>query len=152
MIEVRNANKFDLPYFLSVVNRVHSLSHNNKFGVTLNEKYLNQLFMTVLMGRGTCHVAIVDDKQVGMVMGYIGNNVWSPETLVMYQILIYVEEEFRNTRAGYKLIKEYNDTVLDMMESKRIHFSTITASEPMFEMDFSRFGYELTEKMWVLGE
>jgi hypothetical protein len=47
------------------------------------------------------------------------------------------------------LISEYNDKCIELIEIKRIDYSTISAAKPMFDIDFSRFGYDCIEKTWL---
>lgn len=150
-MEVRLANKFDLPYYLSLVHKIHGLGHNKKYyDVELDDEYLNKLFNSVIHGHGIALV-VESDVPVGMAIGIISPNIWSPTSLALHQILLYVEEDYRQTRAGYKLLAKYNDMAEDMRNEKLIKAYTITASEPMFETDFSRFGYEMIEKTWIQG-
>lgn len=153
MIETRLANKFDVDYFIKMVNLVQKLEHNFDLPITpLSNTHLSKVFTQIIAGAGVCVIVHDGNKNIGLAAGIISPNIWSPETYILNQILLFVDEEYRNTRAGYKLIKEYNDISQDMIEQHRIHYAILTASEPMFEMDFSRFGYELKEKLWVLGE
>jgi hypothetical protein len=151
-MKIRLANKFDLPYYTALVHKIHNLDHNDKFmNIELDDVYLNKLFNSVIHGHGIALIAEHDNKQVGMTMSIISPNVWSPTTLSLHQVLLYIDENYRNTRAGYKLIAEYNELAEKMREENKIKFHTITASEPMFKIDFSRFGYEMIEKTWIQG-
>jgi hypothetical protein len=67
----------------------------------------------------------------------------------MHQIMLYIDEEYRHTRIGHMLISEYNDKCVELIEQKRIDYSTISAAKPMFDIDFSRFGYDCIEKTWL---
>jgi hypothetical protein len=69
---------------------------------------------------------------------------------MLTQILLYVDDEWRNTRAGYKLLEEYNRYAQELLDLKRIEMSVIHASEPLHDIDFSRFGYKMSEKIWQL--
>lgn len=150
-MKVRLANKFDLPYYLHLVHKIHQEETIGSYNVPLRDEYLNSLFNTILHGGGIALV-IESDSTIGMMIGVISPNVWSPETLVMHQILLYIDEEYRNTRAAHMLITEYIDKCTELKEQKRISYHTISAAKPMFDIDFSRFGYDWIEKTWLSVE
>ena len=148
-MKVRSANKFDLPYYLNLVHKVHKEGLIGSYDVPLDDEYLNVLLNTVLHGGGLALVIENDNETIGMIMGIITPNIWSHTTLVLHQILFFVDEEYRNTRAGHMLISEYNEKCHELVEQKRIGYHTLSATKTMFEIDFSRFGYDCIEKTWV---
>ena len=146
---IREANKFDLPYFIDLIHRI-----NNDDGLgdvicgELDDTYLNQVFATVLAGAGLCYIAESDDR-IGIILGIISPNMWAPKYLFMHQVLYFVEEEYRHTRAGYLLFKKFDSECQKLVELKRIHHVTLSAPKTLLEMDFERFNYELSEKTWI---
>lgn len=146
---IRPANKFDLPYF---INLIHRINDNDELGDViqgeLDDMHLNTIFSTVLAGAGLCYIAESDDR-IGMILGIISPNMWAPQYLFMHQILYYVEQDYRNTRAGYLLFKEYDKECQRLVDQKRIHHVTLTAPKTFIDMDFGRFDYELSEKTWI---
>jgi len=148
-MNIRMANKFDLPYYLHLVHKIHEMKEIGTYDVILDDTYLNTLFNTVLHGGGLALIAEHDDSPIGMMMGIISPNIWSHKTLLMHQIMLYIDEEYRHTRIGHMLISEYNDKCVELIEQKRIDYSTISAAKPMFDIDFSRFGYDCIEKTWL---
>ena len=146
---IREANKFDLPYFIDLIHRI-----NNDDGLgdvicgELDDTYLNQLFATVLAGAGLCYVAESDDR-IGIILGIINPNMWAPKYLFMHQVLYFVEEEYRHTRAGYLLFKKFDSECQKLVELISIHHVTLSAPKTLLEMDFERFNYELSEKTWI---
>lgn len=150
-MKVRKANKFDLPYYLHLVHKIHQMKEIGTYDVPLDDEYLNSLFNTIIHGGGIALV-VESDETIGMMIGVISPNIWSPQTLVMHQILLYVDEEYRNTRAAHMLITEYIDMCNDLVEQKRIGYHTISATKTMFDVDFTRFGYDWIEKTWLSVE
>jgi len=146
---IRPANKFDLPYFIDLIHRIND---NDELGdivcAELDDKHLNSIFASVLAGAGLCFVAESDTK-VGMILGVISPNMWQPSYLFIHQVLYYVEEDYRGTRAGYLLFKEYDKACQKLVDEKRIHHVTLTAPRTFIDMDFERFDYELSEKTWI---
>lgn len=145
---IRPATKFDLPYYLKTVHEIHEKGDIGLFDVKLNDEYLNKLFATVLAGAGTAFVA-ESDNTIGIILGLISPNIWAEESLLMNQLLLYVDEDYRNTRAGYLLLQNYKDKCIELKEQGRIHYYTINAAKSMFEIDFTRFGYEMIATTWI---
>jgi len=155
MIKIREANKFDVDYFVELVKKVASADHIITYNYgELDAEYLNQLFASIIAGRGVVLIAEDDkkEKNIGMAVGLITPALWAPHILNMIQILLWTDEDYRKGRAGHKLLTAYENKVEEYMEQKRIRYSTITASEPLFNFDFSRFNYSMDEKVWIRGE
>ena len=49
-MKIRQANKFDLPYYLHLVHKIHEMKEIGTYDVILDDTYLNTLFNTVLHG------------------------------------------------------------------------------------------------------
>lgn len=148
-MNIRLANKFDLPYFIDLIHRINA---NDELGDIvcgeLDDMHLNSIFSTIIAGAGICYIA-ESEQRIGMILGIISPNFWAPQYLFMHQILYYVEEEYRNTRAGYLLFKRFDEECQKMVEQNRIHHVTLSAPKTLLEMDFERFDYELSEKTWI---
>ena len=151
-MNIRLANKFDLPYFIKLVHDTHEKGEIGNYKVHLNDEYLNAMFVSTLHGAGISLIA-ESDENIGMLLAIIAPNIWSESTMVMNQILLYVDEEYRNNRAGYLLIKKYEELCNDLKDKNRINYYTINTAKSMFEIDFTRFGYEKIAETWAnLGD
>lgn len=153
-MKIREANKFDVDYFVNLVHQLADAEHIATYNHGgLDSEYLNQLFASIIAGAGIALIAEDDKKQknVGMAIGMISPALWAPHILNMIQILLWTDEEYRKTRTGYKLLKAYEDKVEEFIEQDRIRYSTICASEPLFDTDFSKFNYTMDEKVWIRG-
>lgn len=146
---IRLATKFDLPYF---INTIHKINDNDELGdiiqADLDDDHLNSIFATVLAGAGLCYIA-ESETNIGIIMGIISPNIWAPQYLFMHEIVYYVDEEYRNTRAGYLLFKEFDKKCKELVEQKRIHHVTLSMPKTLLDMDFERFDYEISEKTWI---
>jgi hypothetical protein len=148
-MNIRLANKFDLPYFINLIHRINDMDElGDIVQGELDDTHLNQIFATVLAGAGLCYIAENDDP-IGIIMGIVSPNMWAPKYLFLHQILYYVEEDYRNTRAGYLLFKEFDMQCEKLVNEKRIHHVTLSAPKTLMDMDFERFDYELSEKTWI---
>lgn len=146
---IREANKFDLPYFIDLIHRINDKDElGDVVCAELDDKHLNSIFATVLAGAGICYIA-ESDNRIGIILGIISPNMWAPHILVMNQILYYVEEEYRHTRAGYLLFKKFDQECERLVEQKRFHQTLISVPKSIIDMDLERFDYELLEKSWV---
>jgi len=148
-MNIREANKFDIPYFIEMINRINDdESLGEIYLADLDESYLNALFASVLAGAGVCYIA-ENDEPIGIILGIISPNVWAPKYLAMHEVLYYVDEDYRKTRAGYMLFKAFDNKANKMLEEKRIHALTLSVPKTIIDMDFERFDYEQTEKVWT---
>lgn len=150
-MNIRLANKFDLPYFLKKVHEIHEKGEIGDFDVELNDDYLNSMFATAINGGGLVLIA-ESDEPIGILFALIAPNLWSDKTLLMNELLWYVEEDYRNTRAGYLLLKRYQELCEELIQKKRIRFHTINTAKSMFDIEFSRFGYDKTAETWISVE
>lgn len=146
---IREANKFDVKYF---INLIHRINKDDELGDIvygqLDDNHINTIFTSIIAGAGICYIAESEDN-IGIIAGIINPNIWAPQYLFMHQILFYVEEEYRNTKAGYLLLKEFDKKANELVKQKRIHHITLSAPKTILDMDFSRFDYELCEKTWI---
>jgi hypothetical protein len=147
-MNIRKANKFDLPYFIHVAKKVQDMSFIPDDKKVI-ETHMNVLFNTILHGGGIALIA-ESDQPIGIAVGTINENLWVPQMYMLSQVLLYVDEEWRHTKAGYKLLQAYNEETEKLINDGRIEMSVIHASEPLHDIDFSRFGYKMSEKIWQL--
>lgn len=150
-MNIRLANKHDLPYFIHMVRKIHQLGDIGTFDVELDDQYLNSMFVTAINGGGLVLIA-ESDEPIGILMALISPNIWSDKTLLMNELLWYVDEEYRNTRAGYMLLKSYQEHCETLKQQKRIHFYTISTAKSMFDIEFTRFGFDKIAESWINTE
>jgi hypothetical protein len=151
---IREANKYDLPYFIELIENLAKSEHIMRYNYEkLDHTHLNMIFSTILAGRGA--MLVVENEETkklhGMAAGLINPHLYAPHILILTQIILWVDEGFRKT-AGFKLMQAYEDKTDEYIEEGRIRYGVITASEPLFDTDFSKFGYTMDEKCWSRGE
>jgi hypothetical protein len=149
-MNIRKANKFDLPYFIHVAKKVQDMDFVHDDAVLI-DKHFNVLFNTILHGGGIALVA-ESEQQVGIVVGVINENIWMPNLFQLTQILFYVDEEWRSTKAGHRLLTEYNNASQELLDKERVNMCVIHASEPLHDINFDKFGYKMVEKVWQLEQ
>ena len=146
---IRPATKFVLSYFIHIIQKIND---NDELGdiiqADLDDYHLNSIFATVLAGAGLCYIA-ESETNIGIIMGIISPNIWAPQYLFMHEIVYYVDEEYRNTRAGYLLFKEFDKKCQELVLQKRIHHITLSMPKTLLDINFERFDYEVSEKTWI---
>lgn len=150
-MKIREANKFDLPYFLEMVKHFQeSTDLPASIRSASNWEYINKLFHHMIIGGGLILIA-ESDKPIGMIVGLKNSNIWDPEQLSIQELMLWVEPEYRSTRAGYMLVKKFSETVKLMIENKQIVSASMTNTQNLVNIDYSRFGFKKFEETWVIG-
>jgi RimJ/RimL family protein N-acetyltransferase len=147
-MNIRPANKFDLPHIIKMLRHFRDNSPVDKIKECNNEMYIATLYAHILAGRGIAFVSEYD-QPFGMIVGFIDQNIWDPNIKVLKELVYWVEPDHRNTTAGYRLLKAYNDKAKELIEENRIDLYTMTKMVNSPDLDFSRFGYTKTEEVWV---
>ena len=149
-MNIRLANKFDLPYILDMLRNFREQTPIEEMRNCDNEEYVNKVFHHIILGGG---VALVAEEQqpIGMIIGIKDQSIWDPDIKILRELVYWVEPEARGSSAGYRLIKEYNKRAEEMRENDQIKMYTMTKMVNSPDLDFSRFGYQKTEEVWVAG-
>lgn len=149
-MNIRTANKFDLPYIINMLRHFREESPVEKIKECNNEQYITTLYTHILAGRGLVLVAEYD-QPIGMIIGYIDQSIWDPDIRILKELVYWVEPEYRHTTTGYRLLKKYNELANELKLNNRIHLYTMTKLVNSPDLDFTRFGYTKTEETWVAG-
>lgn len=105
MIHTRQATLLDLLLIAPLAARYSKEADTKGFPVILDYS-LNQAALTILNDDG-CFIIVFDDQRaIGFLWGFCCALPWNPAKLAM-DTLLYVEPEYRGSRAGYKLVKEW---------------------------------------------
>ena len=151
-MKIREANKFDLPKILDLVNNFYDgVQLDLKDYGTLDLDYVNKLYHHIILGGGVAIVAEKDDKLVGIILAIKNANIFYPDKIVLNELLIYVEPEYRKTSACYKMLIKFNEIAQQMVEENKITTYTVTKTEHLDEIKFEKFGYRKSEEVWVAG-
>ena len=149
-MNIRLANKWDVNYFIKTIHTIHDHDYTHYASdIKLDDNHLSMMFNIMINGGGLVVLA-ESDEHVGIAAGIINKNLWQPMIYMLHQVVLYIEPDWRHLSVGYKLIKEFKKQAIELQNNKRIVNHTIVAAEPLFEVDFDRFGYQLSEKTWSL--
>lgn len=147
---IRHANKFDLPHVIRMLHDYKKQSPLSIMATCDNEEHVSRIFNAILHGRG---VALIAEKEqpIGMLLGFIDQNIWDPNILMMREICYWIDENHRGGTAGYRLLKEYNKIGEDLVEAGRIEAYAISKMVNSPDLKYERFGYKKIEENWVAG-
>lgn len=149
-MNIRNANKFDLPYILDMLRDFRNATPIDMMRDCDNEEYINKLYHHIILGGGIALI-VEDEKPYGMIIGVKDHNIWDPEIKVLRELVYWVDPAYRGTTAGYRLLKEYNKQAQKLVDDNKIKLFTMTKMVNSPDLDFGRFGYKKTEEVWVAG-
>lgn len=150
-MKIRLANKFDITDFLEMVSHFQETTDLPQSIKNANNwEYINKLFHHIILGGGLILIA-ESDKTIGMIVGLKNRNVWDPDQFSMQELMLWVEPEYRKTRAAYMLIKEYTETIKQMIADNKIVSATMSNTENLVNIDYTRFGFKKFEEIWSIG-
>lgn len=149
-MNIRLANKFDLPHVLRMLRHFRDNTPLDCMRECDDEQWINSLFHQIIIGGGVALIA-ENEEPIGMILGVFEHNIWDPKSLLLRELVYWVEPEYRGTTAGYRLLKKYNEIANDLKEQNKIKLYTMTKMVNSPDLDFARFGYQKTEEVWVAG-
>lgn len=131
MIDFANANPVKL---------LHDPSYSEKHTDAVL-KHLHQY--------GLMLVAEDNNRVVGILLASVVEDIWLPEIKRMSEIAWWVEESYRNTTAGARLLKKYVELGIEYQEMGVIQHFTLTtlASTPDLKLD--KRGWKAIDYNWV---
>lgn len=153
-VAVRAITRWDLPEICRMLRNFRSQTPIDLMNGLDDEQYISKIMNVILVGGGVALVAVPSDDSnqlCGMIAGIINQSVWDPKLLVLNEMVYWVEPEYRNTRMGYKLLKEYVQTADALVDAGRIKMYTMTKMVNSPDLKLDRFGFRKTEEVWVGG-
>jgi len=151
-MNIRLANKFDIVQVIDLIKAfIHSANLNNKIKDNIDYTYVNQLYHHCILGGGLGLVAEKDGDLVGMIAGIKSPNIWYVDDIALREIMFYIQPEFRKGRVAYKLLTKYNEHAQELLDKGNINSYTMTNTEQLHKIDYSRFGYNKVEETWAVG-
>lgn len=105
MIHVRAATLLDILLIAPLADRYSKEADTKGYPVELDYS-LQQAAHTIMMEGGVLLMVFDDQRAIGFLWGFCCPLPWNPAKLAM-DTLLYVEPEYRGSRAAYKLVKEW---------------------------------------------
>jgi len=150
-MKIRHANKFDFPAIAAMLRRF-KLNCPTDISINFdNETHVATVYAHIMAGRGLALVAERDGKLTGMLIGMIDSLIWDPDTRVLREIAYWVDEEYRGSTAGYRLLAQYVKEGDEMVENGRINAYSMVKMTNSPDLKFEKFGFKKTEEVWVAG-
>jgi len=113
-----------------------------------NDRHVRTL-LTHIMQNGVIIVGEADGELQGMLIGMINSDPWLPHVKTMREIAWWVEEPYRMTSLGYKLLKKYVDVGEQLQQTGKIDGFTLTLMTQSPEFDLEKRGWSQVERNYV---
>lgn len=148
---IRIATKFDIPQLVNLMRQYSKHSPVEELRHNQNPSHVEQLLHTLIAGMGIIWVAEGGedgDELVGMLIAMRQPNIWNPRVLLLQELAFWVEEDYRHTSIGYRLLRAYEDWAQDEYDRGVIVGWTISKlADSEFEPE--RKGYKLIESTYL---
>ena len=99
----------------------------------------------------TINTTDAEDKLAGMLIGMIDSIIWDPDTRILREIVYWVDEEYRGSTAGYRLLAQYVKEAQEMVDEGRITAYSMVKMTNSPDLKFEKFGFKKTEEVYVAG-
>jgi N-acetylglutamate synthase-like GNAT family acetyltransferase len=120
------------------------LLHKPEYSDTHTDAVLTQLYKYGLM-----LVAEDNNRVVGILLASVVSDVWLPQIKRMSEIAWWVEESYRNTTAGARLLKKYIELGIEYQEMGIISCFTLTTLASTPDMKLDKRGWKPIDFNWV---
>jgi len=145
---IRVANKFDIPRLRKMLLNYQASGAIKNLKIT-NEETGLRILSTIIVGGGIGLVSEKNGVVTGMLLAVCVPFLWDNSQLIMSEVAYWVEPEYRNSTAGYRLLKKYTEMCEDLRDSGRIVNYTVSQLAGQ-ELDYSRFGFKPIEQTWSI--
>lgn len=148
--QIRKASPFDIP---QIINCLRDYRSNMPYGFLSDAddaEYVKTMLSQLMAGQGLVLVADCQGKIVGILIAGVMPSIWSPKHLMLTEFAYWVDPEYRNGTAGYRLLREYLDEAIKMREAGRIANCFISKMVNSPDLNFERFGFQKLEEFWVM--
>ena len=120
------------------------LLHNPEYSETHTDAVLTHLHHYGLM-----LVAEDNNRVVGILLASVVADIWLPDIKRMSEIAWWVEESYRNTTAGARLLKKYVELGIEYQEMGVIQHFTLTTLASTPDMKLDKRGWTPIDYNWV---
>jgi N-acetylglutamate synthase-like GNAT family acetyltransferase len=147
-MKIRPATKFDIPQLIEMLKRYRDHSPLACLKLSNEEAYIQELLHQVIAGRGIIFVADYVKEIAGMLIAVRNTNAWDPNIIALNELCYWVDTQYRNTSAGYKLLSKYRDYAQELKDQGQIEYFTISKMVNSPDLNYDRFGFRKLEEMW----
>lgn len=101
---------------------------------------------------GVCLVALNEQQElIGILLSCRVKDIWFPEIIRLYEMIWWVDVEYRKKTTAARLLKEYQKQARILMEKGQIVSYTIGKSRKT-DIDLEKHGFKHFESVYVFGE
>lgn len=108
-----------------------------------------RILLTHIMKHGVILLGDIDGETQGMLIAMISEDPWLPHVKTMREIAWWVEQDYRMTSLGYKLLKKYVDVGEQLQQQGKIAGFTLTLMEQSPDLDLEKRGWRKVERNYV---
>lgn len=148
MITVEPAHHADIPACIEMLRHYGQATPWQRLGQMQDQEYIRQLLTMIIAGMGVVFIARRDGVDLGLLIAIRNSNIWDPTFQLLQELCYWIEPEHRGSRAGYRLIKAYQEYALKQQYQNKIQGFTISKMVNSPDLDYSRFGFERLEETW----
>ena len=148
-MEVRSARVEDYDDIKSLMidfanfNTVEDL-HKPKYDFVHVNKVIDHILKT-----GLALVCTDNNRVVGMLLATIQGDLWLPHVKRMTEVAWWVEEEYRGSSAGARLLNRYISIGIELQDRKDISSFTLTTLATTPDLKLQERGWEQIDFNWV---
>jgi N-acetylglutamate synthase-like GNAT family acetyltransferase len=113
-----------------------------------NDTYVRRL-LCQFMTAGCILLAEHEEETIGMLIGGITPDPWLPKVQTLREVAWWVDEEYRQTSAGYKLLLKYIALGKKLQDEGLIQGFTLTNMEQSPDFDLEKRGWRPIEKNYI---
>ena len=118
--------------------------HNPKYDFVHVNNVINHILKT-----GIALVCEDNSRIVGMLLATIQGDLWLPNIKRMTEVAWWVEEEYRGTSAGARLLNRYISIGIEAKDRKHISTFTLTTLATTPDLKLEERGWEPIDYNWA---
>tara|TARA_R110000803_G_scaffold4020_4_gene13782 strand:+ start:2752 stop:3243 length:492 start_codon:yes stop_codon:yes gene_type:complete len=161
-MKIRHATLQDFDRIMELmVNFANAAVYEPFWNPEYNDNYIRRLLIT-FQQEGCILLAVKDQPDqpdqvdqteivVGMLIAHMQGDPWLPQIKTLKELAWWVEPEYRNTTAGYKLLKQYVKLGEGLTEKGKIKGFTLTNMTNSPVQNFEKFGWTKVETNYIWG-
>lgn len=148
--QIRNASPFDVPQILEKLREYRSNMPYGFLADADDAEHVTNMLTQLMAGQGLVLVADCESKIIGILIAGVMPSIWSPKHLLLTEFAYWVDPEYRNGTAGYRLLRQYLDEAIKMREAGRITNCFISKMVNSPDLKYQKFGFQKLEEFWVM--
>lgn len=144
-VECRRAKVEDIDWL------VDQLRQFSQFYKTNPPLFTNEQFVKAglveLIAKHVMIVAESNQAPIGFIGGSLGPHTFNPSVVVLAELFWWVQEEYRQSRAGFLLLKEFMD--FGKANATWVTMCLIEGRSPIKEQSLIKRGFSLYERSYL---